>query len=323
MNRRLLLSVLLLCFLFPGLSAQERVRISRQDYIERYKAIAIRQMVEYGIPASITLAQACLESGDGNSTLAVEGNNHFGIKCHGWQGGKIYHDDDLLQECFRKYDKVEDSFRDHSEFLRYRDRYAFLFELDPKDYRGWAYGLKKAGYATAPEYAQRLIAIIEQNNLSQYDGVAEDAFPEAEAIPTPITAEKSVRITPDKGSPLYRISLARQVYSRNDVTYILAEGYDTYESLAKEFRLFRRELLRFNDMKEEIPIVAGQVIYLEKKRTRSAKYLEMHVAEEGETMYDLSQRYAVRLRNLYMYNGMKEGDEPVPGQKIYLQPRKK
>ena len=317
--KRQLLPILLLCFVFCGLSAQER--ITRQEYIERYKAIAIRQMVEYGIPASITLAQACLESGDGNSTLAIEGNNHFGIKCHGWQGAKIHHDDDQLQECFRKYDKVEDSYRDHSEFLRYRDRYAFLFELDPKDYRGWAYGLKKAGYATAPEYAQRLIAIIEANNLSQYDAPAEEN-PEVEALPTPITAEKSVRITPDKGSPLYRISLARQVYSRNGVTYILAEGYDTYETLAKEFRLFRRELLRFNDMREEIPIVAGQVIYLEKKRTRSAKFLEMHVAEEGETMYDLSQRYAVRLRNLYMYNGMKEGEEPVPGQKIYLQPRK-
>ena len=317
--KRRLLPILLLCFVFCGLSAQER--ITRQEYIERYKAIAIRQMVEYGIPASITLAQACLESGDGNSTLAIEGNNHFGIKCHGWQGARIHHDDDQLQECFRKYDKVEDSYRDHSEFLRYRDRYAFLFELDPKDYRGWAYGMKKAGYATAPEYAQRLIAIIEANNLSQYDAPAEEN-PEVEALPTPITAEKSVRITPDKGSPLYRISLARQVYSRNGVTYILAEGYDTYETLAKEFRLFRRELLRFNDMREEIPIVAGQVIYLEKKRTRSAKFLEMHVAEEGETMYDLSQRYAVRLRNLYMYNGMKEGEEPVPGQKIYLQPRK-
>ena len=319
MKRRLLLSIALLFFTLSGLAAQER--ITRQEYIERYKALAIRQMVEYGIPASITLAQACLESGDGNSTLAVEGNNHFGIKCHGWQGATIHHDDDLLQECFRKYDKVEDSYRDHSEFLHYRDRYAFLFELERTDYRGWAYGLKKAGYATAPEYAQRLIAIIEQNNLSQYDGVATED-PDIEAIPTPITAEKSVRITPDKGSPLYRISLARQVYSRNGVTYILAEGYDTYESLAKEFRLFRRELLRFNDMKTEIPIVAGQVIYLEKKRTRSAKFLEMHVAEEGETMYDLSQRYAVRLRNLYMYNGMKEGEEPIPGQKIYLQPRK-
>lgn len=319
MKHRTLLSVLLLLFSLSASAQGER--ISRQEYIERYKAVAIRQMVEFGIPASITLAQACLESGDGNSTLAIEGNNHFGIKCHGWQGATIHHDDDAAQECFRKYDKVEDSYRDHSEFLRYRDRYAFLFELDPKDYRGWAYGLKKAGYATAPEYAQRLIAIIEGNNLSQYDVVPGET-PEIEAIPTPITAEKSVRITPDKGSPLYRISLARQIYSRNGVSYILAEGYDTYETLAKEFRLFRSELLRFNDMRTPLPIVAGQIIYLEKKRTRSAKFLEMHVAEEGETMYDLSQRYAVRLRNLYMYNDMKEGEEPVPGQKIYLQPKK-
>ena len=316
MKRRRTLLLLLAFLSLPGL-AQERM--TRQAYIDRYKSVAIAHMAEFGIPASITLAQACLESGDGNSTLAREARNHFGIKCHGWKGAVIHHDDDALQECFRKYDTVEESYRDHAEFLRYRDRYAFLFELDPKDYKGWAYGLKKAGYATAPEYAQRLISIIEQYGLSQYD--APSLSPESEPLPTPMEVEAPRRVTPDKGSPLYRISLSRQVYSRNGVNYILAESYDTYESLAREFRLFRRELLRFNDLKKERPIVAGEVIYLERKQTRSARYLEMHVAEEGETLYGLSQRYAVQLRCLRQYNDMAEGEEPQPGRKIYLQPK--
>ncbi len=144
-------------------------RITRKDYIEKYKEIAIIQMKAYGIPASIILAQACLESGDGNSTLAIQANNHFGIKCHEWNGATIYHDDDQKNECFRKYSNPEDSFRDHSEFLKTRPRYHSLFNLGTKDYKSWAYGLKASGYATNPQYAQRLIDIIEAFQLYLYD----------------------------------------------------------------------------------------------------------------------------------------------------------
>lgn len=143
---------------------------SRVQYINTYKDIAIRQMNAYGIPASIILAQACLESGNGNSRLAVKGNNHFGIKCHNtWKGKRIYHNDDMRGECFRRYSNAEDSFKDHSEFLKNSRRYQSLFDLKKTDYKAWAHGLKAAGYATNPKYAQMLIEIIEKNDLHKYD----------------------------------------------------------------------------------------------------------------------------------------------------------
>ena len=157
----------------------------RTAYILKYKDAAIAQMQHSGIPASITLAQACLESGFGTSTLATKGNNHFGIKCHDYDGRKMYVDDDVKDDCFRVYDRVEDSFQDHSDFLRYRSRYSFLFDLDPTDYKGWAYGLKAAGYATDPQYASRLIDLIERYNLQQYDSAVSP-----EQIPvTPVEAK--------------------------------------------------------------------------------------------------------------------------------------
>ena len=138
-------------------------------YIKKYAELAITEMKEFGIPASITLAQGILESGNGESYLATEGNNHFGIKCHEWKGDEIYADDDNENECFRKYKKAQHSYRDHSEFLTKHSRYSSLFELDITDYRGWAKGLKKAGYATSSTYAEKLISIIERYNLQQYD----------------------------------------------------------------------------------------------------------------------------------------------------------
>ncbi len=159
--------VLLFVFAAFGLGAQN---LTREQYIKKYKDIAIRQMYRHNIPASIILAQACLESSDGNSTLAKKANNHFGIKCHdGWKGKKIRHDDDAKRECFRKYKNAEDSFTDHSNFLSSRTRYASLFDLPLTDYKAWAHGLKAAGYATNPKYAQLLINIIEEHELYKYD----------------------------------------------------------------------------------------------------------------------------------------------------------
>ena len=226
-------------------------RITRQEYIKMYKDLAIAQMKRTGIPASIILAQACLESGNGNSYLAREGNNHFGIKCHGWQGAVIYRDDDAPDECFRRYDKVEDSFADHSDFLRYRDRYAPLFELPVTDYRGWAYGLQKAGYATAGNYAEMLVRIIEENDLDSYDRLRKRAI--SKLPPTPAEAEVSEKATPKKKSLAYRVSLSREVFVRNGANYIVAESYDSYSSIAAEYNLFVKELLRFNDLKKEQP----------------------------------------------------------------------
>ena len=299
---------LLLLFNSPALSQ----KMGRTEYILKYKDLAIKQMQTHGIPASITLAQACLESADGNSTLAREANNHFGIKCHNWTGDTFLHDDDTRNECFRKYLTVEQSFQDHSDFLRYRERYKFLFDLDPTDYKGWAEGLKKAGYATNPNYAQSLIKIIEDYNLSQYDHMTGPVPPS----PKEIIADKEYK--PVETSSLYKISLTRELFKKNGVAYIIGNHMDTYENLAREYSLFTKELLRFNDLDKSRPIEDGTVIYVEKKRAKGDKFLDKHIVEQGETMYDISQKYGIRLNELYKMNDMKKGVMVNDGLEIKL-----
>ena len=306
--KRLLTSLLAFTLMATLASGQ---KMTRSQYIEKYADIAVREMKATGIPASITLAQGCLESGNGNSTLATKANNHFGIKCHGWKGKSIKHTDDAPDECFRSYDNAEASFRDHSDFLRYRDRYAALFNLDPTDYKGWAYGLQKAGYATAQTYAASLIKIIEENELYRYDRLDEQA---REALPpTPMEAETSIQFKPLPGHKLYEASLHREIRSRNNVPYIIARKNDTWRQLAREYNLFRSELLRFNDVPRRTVLQAGETVYLEPKKKESAPHLDKHVVEEGETMRGLAQRYAVKMKKLYQYNAMRPGTEPEPG----------
>lgn len=299
---------LLLLFNSPVLSQ----KMDRTEYILKYKDLAIKQMQTHGIPASITLAQACLESADGNSTLAREANNHFGIKCHNWTGDTFLYDDDTRNECFRKYLTVEQSYQDHSDFLRYRERYKFLFDLDPTDYKSWAEGLKKAGYATNPSYAQSLIKIIEDYNLSQYDHMT-GSVP---LSPKEIIADKEFK--PVETSSLYKISLTRELFKKNGVAYIIGNHMDTYENIAREYSLFTKELLRFNDLDRSQPIQDGTVIYVEKKRAKGDKFLEKHIAEQGDTMYDISQKYGIRLNDLYKMNNMKKGVRIYDGQEIKL-----
>ncbi len=287
-------------------------RLTRAQYIERYKDIAVRQMLSNGIPASIILAQACLESANGNSRLAVEANNHFGIKCHNWTGETILHDDDLKSECFRKYPSPEDSFTDHSHFLRFRERYRFLFDLDPLDYRAWAHGLKRAGYATDPNYAQLLIKIIEENELYRFD------LGPGELPPSPALIIDDKELDLKYLGDVYSFTLSRRHYKKNGVRYIIAQERDTYKSLAKEYNLFTREILGFNDLKKEIPIKEGTVVYLERKRDRGDKGLSGHICEPGETMYIISQKYGIRLDRLYKLNSMKPGEEPREGFQIKL-----
>ena len=229
----------------------------RQEYIRKYRDLAVEQMDKYGIPASITLAQACLESANGTSRLAVKANNHFGIKCKEWNGKKIYHNDDERGECFRKYRNVEESYRDHSEFLKNGLRYQSLFDLKPTDYKAWAHGLKAAGYATDPKYAYLLIEIIEENKLYEYDGkISNKKENKGKAVAT---------------STIYKYSLDRQIYSEDGTPYIIATGLETYDSIAKEYNLFRGEILKFNNLKKnEIPrnmkIEAGTVVYIAKRK---------------------------------------------------------
>lgn len=331
MKKLLVLSILLGTILTSSVFAQKAQ--SRLDYIAKYKDIAIKNMKSHGIPASITLAQGCLESGDGLSDLAVKANNHFGIKCHkDWTGPTYYKkDDDPGKSCFRKYKKAEESYKDHSDFLRYRDRYAFLFDLEVTDYKGWAHGLKKAGYATNPQYPQLLIKIIEDYELYKYDmapGKVENnkvvEEPKANVVPpSPAQLEAVRRLIPTQNSIWYKYSQNRPLYVRNGVTYVVANGGDTYASIAKEYNLFTKELLRFNDLKEDREIAAGTVVYLEKKKKSAPKYLDCHIAEEGDNFYDLSQRYAVRLNMLMKYNDKKSVYDISKDDVIYLRKQKK
>ena len=314
-------AVLLSCFIL-------RADDLRRDYILRWSETAVEQMIASGVPASITLAQACLESANGTSTLARQANNHFGIKCRGWSGPSFRHDDDFKDECFRSYDNAEQSFSDHSDFLRYNDRYAFLFDLNTTDYEGWARGLKKAGYATDPNYADKLIKIIEDYRLYEYDVLKPRKGSKVTVTlpPSPTVLEKSTKVNAPlhfKPRSLGSVTIDYTFYEKHGLVYIISNGTENYASLARQFNLFKRELLRFNDEKKDHVIPAGEIVYLQAKRSQSTEDLAKHVVEEGETMRGLSQRFGVKLNSLYKFNNLKAGREPAPGTIINLRKVKK
>ena len=287
-----------------GNSPQER-------YIYTYSDIAVAEMQRTGVPASITLAQGIIESGSGLSTLAVNGNNHFGIKCHNnWKGGTMKMDDDAKDECFRTYDSPEQSFRDHSDFLRYRDRYKFLFDLDRRDYKGWAFGLKQAGYATDPSYANKLIRCIEQYDLSRFDFLTNEEL--ANVPESPNKLEEPVAVRSGGFAPAeeeFRFSLSRVMYSLNDVAFVYAQEGETYKSIAKDHHLFLFEILLFNDEKKGAELVPGQIVYLESKKRRAPAGLEMYiVAQDGESFHNICQRFAVRENAIKLLNRMLEAE---------------
>ncbi len=280
-------------------------------------------MHDYGIPASIILAQGCLESGNGNSRLAVNGNNHFGIKCHQWDGKTIYHDDDKKNECFRKYDSPEESFKDHSLFLSGRERYQSLFELDRTNYKAWAKGLKKAGYATNPKYAKLLIKIIEENNLDQYDKQRykeekrftkdyDNSYNDSQMIFINNITESA----PLLKSKFYNNAFDRRLYENNGVTYLIATELDTYKSIAKEYNLFTKELYSFNDFEIEIPIEPGAIIYIQKKKKKGAE--KTYKVLEGDTMHKISQIKGIRLKELLKLNNMESGESVEIGRILIL-----
>ena len=312
-------AIILLLAVLPGYGQQ---RMTRQEYIDRYKDAAIQYMKTHGIPASITLAQGCLESADGNSDLAVKANNHFGIKCHNdWKGPTYYKKgDDPGKSCYRKYRNASESFKDHSDFLRYGQRYAFLFDLEITDYKGWSHGLKKAGYATDSKYAQKLIKIIEDYRLYSFDRELSAKAEENRNIlpPSPNEIMKVMELNPARTSLLYKYSRNRTIYQRNGVPYILAGDMDTYETLAEEYNLFTRELLRYNDLKDPVDLVPGTVVYLQRKKAKAQKHMEIHIAVDGDTYYDIAQKYGVRLRQLFKYNDYRDGDILHVGDEIFL-----
>lgn len=296
-------------------------RSDYNKYIEKYSPIAIKEMYRSGIPASITLAQGLLESGAGLSSLASKGNNHFGIKCHNnWKGKTMRVDDDAPQECFRVYKNAEESFKDHSDFLRYWDRYKFLFDYELTDYKAWAHGLKKAGYATDKAYAPKLIKLIEEYDLSRFDTMKPDGEPYASRPLSPLAIEAPNEIRKLKADEEYSFSLDRKEYSKNGVLCIYALEGETYASIAESRHFFLREILSYNDLKRSKPLHPGDIVYLARKKGKTPRGLDKYiVAQDGEQLWDIAQRFGVKLKSLCRRNGysfadadsvqLREGDE--------------
>lgn len=305
-------NTILFTFLFFSIQmVAQSTQLTRDEYIRKFYKLAISEMQRSGIPASITLAQGCWESGNGNSRLATEANNHFGIKCKSeWRGKKIYHDDDASQECFRKYAHAEASYIDHSNFLMSGSRYSFLFQLDPKDYVAWAHGLKKAGYATDPTYAQRLIKIVEEYKLHVYDEYVDNR--QLASLKTETAPVKIQPSTLDKTNSRHKIEL------RNGLRTVVVEEGDNYQSITKDLALKNWELHTYNDIEKDSKVRVNEILYIEAKYKKGNKDHRQHVAEDGDTMHYIAQRYALRIKPLLKRNRMKKGEEPVAGQLVYL-----
>ena len=289
-------------------------------YIDRYKDIAISEMQRTGVPASIKLAQGMLESDYGRSRLAVNANNHFGIKCHsGWQGATISHNDDAQNECFRKYRNSEESFYDHSNFLTSASRYKDLFKLKPEDYKGWARGLKKAGYATDPNYANLLIGIIEKNDLWLYDREYKGLARNNTSAPVSAEIVEPIPTMRNPGANEFVIhNKASRVKENNRIRYIVVNERDTREDIERNFSLLRWELSRYNEFDSNFELQAGQILYLQPKRNKAEAGKNVHNVTNGDSMYSISQQYGVKLKKLYEMNRMQEGEEPKDGDRIWL-----
>ena len=266
------------------------------NYIEKFSNLALIQQNEYGIPASITLAQGLLESGAGLGELAKKSNNHFGIKCSDWQGDKVYFDDDAKNECFRKYDDVLASYEDHSLFLKNRSRYSFLFDLSATDYEAWAHGLKKAGYATDPTYAYKLISIIDNYELHKFDLV--------KSVNELIKTEENTSSV--NQAPIGKIDAytVHKVLKNNQVRYVVSQKGDTYSGIADEFDLDEMKLRSYNEVDENRVLNENMIVYLKSKKNKASRKDFTHTVKIGETMYGISQLYAIKIEKLYLLNSM-------------------
>ncbi len=299
--------------------------ITPEQYIATYKDIAIREMKRMGVPAAITLAQGILETESGNSDLVKKSNNHFGIKCKAnWTGASVSHDDDATGECFRLYKNADESYRDHSNFLRGSDRYSFLFKLDVRDYKGWAYGLKKAGYATNPAYPQILIKHIEQYNLQQYtlvgadevpqfdatkfqDDVADKALEEKIAADEKATADEASML--DVGDKVLTVNGSKCVYAGKGTSLLV---------VATKNNINLSKMLGFNELSEDGMLVKNQYVFLEKKSKTGEQ--DFYTAKAGESLYDIAQKNGIQLQYMLDYNKLWGNEDIKAGTKIYLKP---
>ena len=297
---------------------------SRQEYIDVFAKVAIQEMIDYHIPASITMAQACLESSDGNSSLARDANNHFGIKCKSnWNGPTILKDDDAHNECFRKYRNAIESYRDHSEFLTGGMRYQFLFDYSIKDYKKWAYGLKKAGYATDPSYPERLLKIINDFQLYRLDEYANNStgYIEPGSLAGGSKSIFNLKGKHSRGNVSTDPYAVRNVKKRNGANAFFAKSGDTYEQIAEEFSKSASALYRYNDAGPGDRPEEGSVVYLQRKRGSAPRGNNVHTIREGETLWSVAQWYGIRLKALCRKNRLKRDEVLVPGQQISLRYR--
>ncbi len=329
---------------FLAVSNVSAQTISIEEYIDTYKEIAIKEMMRTGVPASITLAQGIVETENGNSKLVKKSNNHFGIKCkETWTGPSVSHDDDAPGECFRKYNNAEESYVDHSNFLVTRKHYLFLFSLNPEDYKAWAYGLKKAGYATNPKYPEMLIKYIETYKLNEYSLVAlgkkkvEETtivknettpviVPPVEAATTITETKPQVQInTKPAEPPVIEVAAEKKPqvnypsgdFKINETRVVYITKGTPYLSIAQQFNIPIKWLYDFNDAKETEAVGQDQLIYLQRKRRTGAN--EFHIVAEGETMYDIAQAEGIRLEALQQLNLLTANQQPVIGEKLNLQ----
>ncbi len=298
-----LLTLVALILSVTHVSAQIKWNSAYQAYVDQYKDLAIEQMLKYNIPASITLSQGLLESGAGRSWLTKSSNNHFGIKCHGWTGRRVFHDDDERGECFRAYDNPRQSFEDHSRFLATQSRYARLFNYSRTDYKSWARGLKQCGYATNPQYASKLIQIIELYNLNQYDKAKKfDQFMVKHSTEDGVAPDGNFHVI--------------KAYNKN--YYVIARKGDSFQSLSKELCIGKRKLAKYNERSYKEELAAGDVIYLKKKRKKATKEYKNrpHIVQIGESMYLISQKYGIRLSSLYKKNHLSPDYQIKVGDKL-------
>jgi LysM repeat protein len=327
MQRLVFLLIALLSF--TAVSAQN---ITIEEYVNTYKEIAIKEMIRTGVPASITLAQGIVETESGNSKLVKKSNNHFGIKCkETWTGPSVSHDDDAPGECFRKYENPEQSYVDHSDFLRTRKHYHFLFGLDPADYKAWAFGLKKAGYATNPAYPQMLIKYIEKYNLNDYSLIALGKKQSADPIfakkeqPVTIAVQQPAVQTPvQQSSDIVKEEVKKPAvnypageFKINETKVVYATKGTSFLAIAQQYNVQLKWLFDFNDLKEAEVLDKDQLIYLQRKRRVGVN--QFHVVASGETLYDIAQAQGIRLDALMQLNQIPVNKQPAPGQQLYLQ----
>jgi LysM repeat protein len=312
-----LLSLLTIFFAAFANAQQSQVVL---EYINQYKDLAIEEMVRTGVPASIKLAQGIHETQAGQSVLVLKSNNHFGIKCKSvWTGDKVYHDDDARGECFRSYPSPIDSYRDHSDFLKSGQRYAFLFAMDPTDYKGWAYGLKKAGYATNVKYSQIIIKLIEAYNLQEYTLLALGTPQKSELIlASAVTQSKSGEVRNEsipQPEVVKKTNYPSGQFMINNTRVVFVAGGTALLTIAQRYDVSLSRLMEFNDMKSDV-VGKDQLVYLQRKRKTGAN--EFHVVEPGETLYDVCQAEGLRLESLAEYNHLQPFDQPAVGEKLYL-----